>query len=606
MRIDLWLPTPNPLCSAEYLAAVGRHCEARGIDGIWVGEHVVLFDEYRSSYPYAGDGRLPIGGKVGLLEPFTTLSFLAAHTTTVRLGTAMVLLPQRNPVYTAKEVATLDWLSAGRVDLGIGVGWLREEFDALQVPFERRGARTDEYVEVLKTLWCEDESSFAGTFYDLPPSAMFPKPVQDPHPPLHIGGESDAALRRAARVGQGWHTFNRGPADLAAPLTRLHELLAEHGRRRSDLHVTVCPYFQPVDAAPSPPTPRRAPTAWPCCSWPPTPRPCRPRSTPSPPSSTGRAAPESHGCSFGARRGHLGQRWGVPAMREVEDSVRSGRGRLSAIHGQGGPEGMEPEHTPVAQAQRLLAIAGALSDSAQRMAAELEQLAPAAREAVLAAVTTQLGEMVQLWADLVRSGATAGATPGRRDHLAAVDGPEPAAAGEAGAEAPASPYRRQTPQPQAAGTDPEALTRDELTGVLNRKAGFASLGREIDRCRQTGARFILGYLNVDSLSATNERHGPRAGDELLRKVTAALRATLRSYDVILRLGGDEFLFSLPGADMATAEQRLKEFRVILAEEAPGASASVGFAELRRGDSLDDLVARADSALIQSRRPRWTR
>lgn len=292
-------------------------------------------------------------------------------------------------------------------------------------------------------------------------------------------------------------------------------------------------------------------------------------------------------------------------MREVEESVRSGRGRLSAIHGQGGPEGMEPEHTPVAQAQRLLAIAGALSDSAQRMAAELEQLAPAAREAVLAAVTTQLGEMVQLWADLVRSGVADAATPGRRDHLAAVEGPQPAGAGQA-AEAAASPYRRQTPQPQAVGADPEALTRDELTGVLNRKAGFASLGREIDRCRQTGARFILGYLNVDNLSATNDRHGPRAGDELLRKVTAALRATLRSYDVILRLGGDEFLFSLPGADMATAEQRLKEFRVILAEEAPGASASVGFAELRRGDTLDDLVARADSALIQSRRPRWTR
>jgi diguanylate cyclase (GGDEF)-like protein len=147
------------------------------------------------------------------------------------------------------------------------------------------------------------------------------------------------------------------------------------------------------------------------------------------------------------------------------------------------------------------------------------------------------------------------------------------------------------------------LTRDELTGVLNRTAGFASLDREIERCRQSGARFILGYLNVDGLSEVNDVHGPRAGDELLRKVAAALRATLRSYDVVLRLGGDEFLFSLPGADMATAEQRLKEFRIILNEEAPGSSASVGFAELRRDDTLDELIGRADSALIQSRRPR---
>jgi probable F420-dependent oxidoreductase len=244
VHFDVWLPTANPFTTPELLAAVGREAEERSINAIWVGEHVVTFEDYASSYPYADDGRVPLPGGTGLLEPFTTLAFLAAHTSGVRLGTAMCLLPQRNPVYTAKEVATLDWLSNGRVDLGVGVGWLREEFDALEVPWPRRGARTDDYLGVLRTLWCDDPSSFAGEFYTLAPCQQFPKPVQDPHPPIHIGGESDAALRRTARLGQGWHSFNRPPADLAVPLRRLDELLDVEGRSRRDITVTVCPYFQ--------------------------------------------------------------------------------------------------------------------------------------------------------------------------------------------------------------------------------------------------------------------------------------------------------------------------------------------------------------------------
>jgi diguanylate cyclase (GGDEF)-like protein len=149
----------------------------------------------------------------------------------------------------------------------------------------------------------------------------------------------------------------------------------------------------------------------------------------------------------------------------------------------------------------------------------------------------------------------------------------------------------------------DRLTSDELTGVLNRQAGFAALGRELDRCRRVGERFVLGYLDVDGLKQVNFTQGPRGGDELLRQVTAALRATLRSYDVIMRLGGDEFLFSLPGADMATAELRAHEFGVILAEEAPGASASVGFAELRGNDTLDEIISRAEIELVKSRRTR---
>jgi len=248
MRIDLWVPTASPLATPELLAVIGREAEARGVGTIWVGEHVVLFEEYASSYPYADDGRIPAPSGTGLLEPLTTLSFLAATTTTVRLGTAMVLLPQRNPVYTAKEVSTLDWLSNGRVDFGIGVGWLEEEFNAVNVPWPQRGRRTDEYIEVLRTLWTDETSAYEGEFYSLNPCQMFPKPVQQPHPPLHVGGESHAALARVARAGQGWHTFNRPPEDLAEPLATLDGLLAEEGRTRSDVTITVCPYFQPLDA----------------------------------------------------------------------------------------------------------------------------------------------------------------------------------------------------------------------------------------------------------------------------------------------------------------------------------------------------------------------
>ena len=144
----------------------------------------------------------------------------------------MLLLPQRNPVYVAKEVSSLDWLSGGRVDLGVGVGWQKEEFDALGVPWERRGVRTDEYLEVLRTLWCDDTSSFDGETFHLPACEMFPKPVQLPHPPIHIGGETDAALRRTARTAQGWHTFNRTPEELACRIEPPGRP-ARHGRPES-------------------------------------------------------------------------------------------------------------------------------------------------------------------------------------------------------------------------------------------------------------------------------------------------------------------------------------------------------------------------------------
>jgi probable F420-dependent oxidoreductase len=244
MKVGLFTPLANPFATPEYLQALGPAAEERGFDSIWVAEHVVLFDEYKSQYPYAADGRIPVAPQSGILDPFAALAFLAAVTTRIRLGTGICLVPQRNPVYTAKEAATVDWLSGGRLDLGIGAGWLAEEFQALGVPFERRGDRCRAYIDVMRTLWCDDISQYEGEFYQLAPTRQFPKPVQQPHPPIHFGGESDAALRRVADVGHGWYGFGLDPEATAERVKRLESLLAKRGRTRAEIEVSICPYMR--------------------------------------------------------------------------------------------------------------------------------------------------------------------------------------------------------------------------------------------------------------------------------------------------------------------------------------------------------------------------
>jgi probable F420-dependent oxidoreductase len=250
MDIGLFVPLSTFNANAEFLRAVGPEVEGRGFESIWCPEHVVLFDDYESQYPYSPDGKFPGGGDTGLLEPLTALTYLAAVTDRVRLGTAICLLPQRNPVYTAKQVADLDVLSGGRAEFGVGIGWLREEFEALNVPFERRGLRTDEYLQIMKSLWTDETSSFDGELYHLPPCRLYPKPVQSPHPPILIGGESGAALRRAARYGNGWFTFNRTPEQFGNAIRDLDRQLEAVGRSRrdDDFELVACPYFNPIDA----------------------------------------------------------------------------------------------------------------------------------------------------------------------------------------------------------------------------------------------------------------------------------------------------------------------------------------------------------------------
>jgi probable F420-dependent oxidoreductase len=247
MKVGLFAPLANPWATPEYLAALGKGAEERGFHSIWVAEHVVLFDEYASRYPYASDGKIPAGGESGIFEPFTSLAFLAANTTSIRLGTGICLVPQRNPVYTAKEVAAVDWLSRGRFDFGVGIGWLAEEFAAVDARFAPRARACREYLEVMKRLWCDPVSEFHGEFYDLPACRQYPKPLQQPHPPIHFGGESDAALRRVADIGRGWYGFNVPPEDVGTHVKRLDSFLAEVGRTRDEVFVSICPYLLGAD-----------------------------------------------------------------------------------------------------------------------------------------------------------------------------------------------------------------------------------------------------------------------------------------------------------------------------------------------------------------------
>jgi probable F420-dependent oxidoreductase len=244
MKIGVLAPANSPVATPDYVHALGAAVEERGFHSLWAPEHVVLFDEYASKYPYSEDGRIGGGPDMGPLEPFVALSFLASATKRIRLGTGVLLVPQRNPVYTAKSVASLDWLSGGRVELGVGVGWLREEFASLGVPWERRGDRTRSYLGVMRSLWRDDVSQYEDEFYELAPCRQFPKPVQKPNPPVLFGGESDAALARVAEIGDGWYGFNLTPAAAKDRLAQLDSRLARAGRKRRDVRVYATPAWR--------------------------------------------------------------------------------------------------------------------------------------------------------------------------------------------------------------------------------------------------------------------------------------------------------------------------------------------------------------------------
>ena len=221
--------------------------EEKGVHAIWVPEHVLFFPDYASTYPYSDSGRIP-GDPEGLLDPFTALTFIASCTERVRLGTGICLVPQRQPVYTAKMVADVDYLSGGRVDFGVGIGWLKEEFDNLGADFSKRAKLCDEYIDAMKALWSDGVTEFSGPSVTLTPCHFNPKPVQKPHPPIYFGGESDAALKRVARQGDGWYGYDMSPTELATRLQALDAALDGAGRSRDDITLIVGPNRHPVTA----------------------------------------------------------------------------------------------------------------------------------------------------------------------------------------------------------------------------------------------------------------------------------------------------------------------------------------------------------------------
>lgn len=239
MEIGLNLPVATQCVTPPLLKEIAQQAEAAGMAEVYLGEHVVLFDDPNDPYPGSDDGVAFFASMINLPDPIVGLTYLAGCTERIRFGTGVALLPQRNPVYTAKHVATLDWLSGGRFDFVIGVGWSRDEFAACNVPFEDRGGRARDYLAVMKTLWCDPLSHFEGEFYSLAPCRQYPKPVQEPHPPLWFGGWSRAAFERVADFGSGWYGFDMTPEEVVANREKLARVLATRNRTIDEIKL-VC------------------------------------------------------------------------------------------------------------------------------------------------------------------------------------------------------------------------------------------------------------------------------------------------------------------------------------------------------------------------------
>lgn len=233
-KIGIAYANAGPLANPASAAALAEAAEAHGVESLWTVEHVVVPVGYESEYPYAKSGKMPGGEDVPIPDPLIHLAWLGARTETVKLATGILILPQRNPLVVAKELATLDALSSGRVLLGIGVGWLREEFEALGVPFEARGRRTDEYVAALREVWANDVAEFDGEFTKFAALKSNPKPDKGSIPVI-IGGHSEAAARRAARIGDGFFP-GRNARHLIEVMIEEADLI---GRDHSEIEITV-------------------------------------------------------------------------------------------------------------------------------------------------------------------------------------------------------------------------------------------------------------------------------------------------------------------------------------------------------------------------------
>ena len=228
----------GPFASPELMSHLATTAERVGIESMWVVEHVVIPVGYQSTYPYDPSGKIPVPDQTPMADPLLSLTYMAAVTEKIKLGTGILILPQRHPLYVAKEVATLDVLSKGRAILGVGIGWLEEEFRALGIPFSERAARTRESVRAIRALWKDEALPFEGKFYRWDHLESYPKPVQKPGVPIVVGGHTELAARRAARYGDG---FLPGVADeekLIWLLGVMREECDKLGRDPAEIEVT--------------------------------------------------------------------------------------------------------------------------------------------------------------------------------------------------------------------------------------------------------------------------------------------------------------------------------------------------------------------------------
>jgi probable F420-dependent oxidoreductase len=272
VELGFSLPSRGPLARVEVVTRLARAADALGFSVLTISDHVVLPTKASAPYPYDSSGTFPGGAHQDYLEPIALAAWLLAATRRVRVGISVLVVPYRNPVVTAKQLATIDVLSGGRLIVGIGVGWWPEEFQALAAPpFAERGAVTDEYVRLMKTLWTADAPSFDGKYYRVADVVMQPKPVQRPHPPIWVGGHSNRALRRTAELADAWHPIGLrgavglGPAEMAAAVERLRAFTREAGRDPASIRVA---FRAPLDLWPAgakapaePPRPLAGPPA---------------------------------------------------------------------------------------------------------------------------------------------------------------------------------------------------------------------------------------------------------------------------------------------------------------------------------------------------------
>lgn len=238
MRFGVIFANVGPFATPEGAKAIATAAEATGFDSLWTVEHVLVPADYESTYPYDPSGRMPGGERTDIPDPLVWLTYVAAHTTTIGLGTGILIVPQRNPAVMAKEIATLDVLSGGRTLLGVGAGWLAEEFAALDVPFEGRGRRLDSYVAAMRSLWSEEESTVHDEFVNWGRAISRPKPVRG-SVPIIVGGHTPVAARRAGRLGDGFFPGRGSPERLRELISIMREAAEEAGRDPDAIEVTA-------------------------------------------------------------------------------------------------------------------------------------------------------------------------------------------------------------------------------------------------------------------------------------------------------------------------------------------------------------------------------